>query len=114
MTTPTEYHVFLSCHPDDELPAEEIARRLRGDHALEIWLRAWSLTPGRETQEEREEGLAQSNALLSSPSEDRKTSFEEGPFRETSKAATLMRRAIPAVFDFLQDSMRCGIFVLTF
>jgi energy-coupling factor transporter ATP-binding protein EcfA2 len=63
MSMPTEYHVFLSYnHPHDEMPAGEIARRLRGEHGMEVWLHAWSVIPGRETQAEQEKGLSGSHA----------------------------------------------------
>jgi ribose 1,5-bisphosphokinase PhnN len=49
-------------HPYDELPADEIARRLRDKHGMEVWQHAWSVIPGRDTQEEQETGLARSQA----------------------------------------------------
>ena len=58
----TEYHVFLSHHPRDAVPAEVLAKRLRVEQGMEIWLRAWSVVAGDETQEQQERGLAQSNA----------------------------------------------------
>jgi energy-coupling factor transporter ATP-binding protein EcfA2 len=62
MPTTTPYHVFLSYHPHDEPAAEEIARQLRDEHGMEVWLRAWSVVPGTLTQEAQEAGLAQSDA----------------------------------------------------
>jgi energy-coupling factor transporter ATP-binding protein EcfA2 len=63
MSTETGYQVFLSYyHPHDELPAAEIARRLRDEQRMEVWLHAWSVIPGRDTQEEQENGLARSHA----------------------------------------------------
>jgi hypothetical protein len=54
--------VFLSYHEDDQLAAQEIARRLRDEHSMSVWLRAWSVVPGTLTQEEQERGLGQSDA----------------------------------------------------
>lgn len=62
MTDEPRYHVFLSCHEQDETAAGLIAERLRAEYAIEPWLRAWSAIPGRLTQEEQERGLAQSQA----------------------------------------------------
>jgi hypothetical protein len=56
------YQVFLSYHEADVYAAEEIALRLQKHHAIKPWLLAWSVSPGRITQEAQEEGLAQSNA----------------------------------------------------
>ena len=55
-------HVFLSYHPHDEPLAKDIAGRLRDEHAIQVWLRAWSVVPGTLTQEAQEAGLAQSDA----------------------------------------------------
>ncbi len=62
MSETAETRVFVSYHEDDQLAAEEIARRLRDTHQLQVWLRAWSVVPGRLTQEEQERGLAESDA----------------------------------------------------
>jgi hypothetical protein len=62
MSTATQHHVFLSYHPHDEPLAKEIARRLRDEHGIRVWLRAWSVVPGTLTQEAQEAGLAQSDA----------------------------------------------------
>jgi hypothetical protein len=62
MSTATQHHVFLSYHPHDEPLAKEIARRLRDEHGIRVWLRAWSVVPGTLTQEAQETGLAQSDA----------------------------------------------------
>ncbi len=62
MTDTPRYHVFLSYHEQDETAADLIAERLRSEHGIEPWLRAWSAIPGRLTQEEQEQGLAQSQA----------------------------------------------------
>lgn len=62
-TTDTgQYHVYLSYHEEDQPAAEEIARRLRDEQGMKVWLRAWSIVPGRVTQEEQEKGLTQSDA----------------------------------------------------
>jgi hypothetical protein len=61
-TDTAQCHVFLSYHQEDQPAAEEIARRLRDEQGMKAWLRAWSVVPGRLTQEEQERGLAQSDA----------------------------------------------------
>lgn len=62
MSNRREPHAFFSYHPGDQPEAEEMARRLRDQHGIQVWLRAWSLVPGRLTQEEQERGLAESDA----------------------------------------------------
>lgn len=62
VTDTAQYHVFLSYHQEDQPAAEEIARRLRDEQGMKVWLRAWSIVPGRVTQEEQEKGLTQSDA----------------------------------------------------
>ncbi|MEJ2210613.1 MAG: toll/interleukin-1 receptor domain-containing protein [Anaerolineae bacterium] len=59
---PTEYHVFFSHHPRDAVAAEELAERLKDEQGMQVWLRAWDVRAGEETQEQREQGLARSNA----------------------------------------------------
>lgn len=58
----SEYQVFLSYHEQDQQAVEEIANRLQDQYGMAPWLRAWSVVPGRITQEEQEKGLAQSQA----------------------------------------------------
>ncbi len=62
LTDTPRYHVFLSYHEQDETAARLIAERLRAEHGIEPWLRAWSAIPGRLTQAEQERGLAESTA----------------------------------------------------
>ena len=44
VTDSPRYHVFLSYLEQDEAAATLIAERLRAEHGIEPWLRAWSAT----------------------------------------------------------------------
>ena len=51
------YDVFLSYNSKDNADVERIARRLKDEHGLEVWLDKWNLIPGEPWQEELEKAL---------------------------------------------------------
>src|SRR5688572_925482 len=57
------YHVFLSHNSKDKDVVERIARRLRDEHGLNVWLDKWNLIPGTPWQEELERGLNESETI---------------------------------------------------
>jgi hypothetical protein len=57
------YHVFLSHNSKDKDVVERIARRLRDEHSLKVWLDKWNLIPGKPWQEELENGLNESETI---------------------------------------------------
>lgn len=55
--TQFKYDVFLSYNSKDKTAVENIARLLRNEHSLKVWLDTWNLIPGEVVQKELEDAL---------------------------------------------------------
>jgi hypothetical protein len=108
-----KYDVFLSHNSKDKPAVEKIARILRDDYGLKVWLDKWNLTPGKPWQEELEEGLENSEtiAVFLGEAGFGKWENEEMRVAVNSRVNDPSRRVIPVLLPGAPESPKLSAFL---
>lgn len=109
------YNVFLSHNSKDKDFVEQIVRRLRDEHGLNVWLDKWNLIPGRPWQEELERGLNESETIAVFLSESGFGKWENEEMRVAIEAhvSDPSRRVIPILLSGASEAA-LGVFIRRF
>ena len=75
----TGFHVFVSYNREDEVWVLELAKRLRDEEKLRVWLDKWEMVPGKPWQDEMENGLCSSDCCVVCVGDDRRDPCVSAP-----------------------------------
>lgn len=108
-----KYDVFLSHNSKDKPVVEKIARILRDEYGLRVWLDKWNLTPGKPWQEELEDGLEYSEtiAVFLGEAGIGKWENEEMRVAVNSRVNDASRRVIPVLIPSAPESPKLSVFL---
>jgi tetratricopeptide (TPR) repeat protein len=109
------YHVFFSHNSKDKDVVERIARWLRDEHSLNVWLDKWNLIPGRPWQEALEKGLTECETIAVFLGEAGFGKWENEEMRVAIEAhiSDPSRRVIPILLPGASESA-LGVFIRRF
>jgi tetratricopeptide (TPR) repeat protein len=101
-----KFDVFLSHNSKDKPAVEQIARRLKSERDLKVWLDKWNLVPGEPWQEEIEEALdqCQTYAVFLGPSGIGPWENEEMRVALDERVQDKKRRVIPVLLPGAPDN----------
>src|SRR6266496_4283303 len=111
--TEFKYDVFLSHNSKDKPAVEKIARILRDDYGLRVWLDKWNLTPGKPWQEELEDGLecSETIAVFLGEAGFGKWENEEMRVAVNSRVNDPSRRVIPVLLPGAPENPKLSAFL---